>query len=75
LAGLFNFSQSVLDALTHKVFGNNPVPVNLILMSIAVCVGTALVTFVWRKSKTLRREELEAEAEEGEEEPLISNGH
>lgn len=63
LAGLFNFLQSPLDALTHKAFHNNPLPVNLILMGVAVVVGCALATFVYLKSKNLRRELLEEEAE------------
>ncbi|KAK3062182.1 hypothetical protein LTS18_004652, partial [Coniosporium uncinatum] len=69
LAGLLNFAQSGLDALTHKVFGNDPVPVNLLLLFAAFGVGVALVGFVWRKSRQLgreglRREALEAEASE-----------
>ena len=67
LAGLFNFSQSVLDALTHKVFNRNPVPVNIILLAIALTVGTVLTTFVWRKSKSLGKKELRAEADEASE--------
>jgi multisubunit Na+/H+ antiporter MnhC subunit len=63
LAGLFNFLQSPLDALTHKAFHNNPLPVNLILMGLAVLVGGALVTFVYLKSSHMQRELLEDEAE------------
>ena len=67
LAGLFNFSQSVLDALTHKVFGNDPTPVNLILLAIAIVVGSALVTFVWRRSNKTAKAGLRAEAEAADE--------
>jgi hypothetical protein len=74
LAGLFNFSQSGLDALTHKIFHKSPVPVNVILLCIAVTVGTILVIFVWRKSQVIKREQLEDEAE-GATESLIPNGH
>lgn len=63
LAGLFNFLQSPLDAVTHVVFDLNPVPVNIILMSIAVVVGSALVSFVYVKARTMRRDLLEDEAE------------
>lgn len=63
LAGLFNFLQSPLDAATHVVFNLNPIPVNVILMSIAVIVGTALVTFTYLKSRNMKREHLEDEAE------------
>lgn len=67
MAGLFNFSQSALDALTHKVFDNNPIPVNLMLLVIAVCVGGALVIFVYHKSKTIGVDVLREEAEGAEE--------
>lgn len=67
MAGLFNFSQSALDALTHKVFGNNPVPVNLMLLVVAVCVGVALVIYVHNKSNTISVDVLREEAEEAEE--------
>ncbi|KAL9127539.1 MAG: hypothetical protein Q9217_003607 [Psora testacea] len=64
LAGLLNFSQSALDAATHKAFHGNPVPVNLILLSFALVVGVLLVGYVWHKSRTMHREQLEVEAEE-----------
>ncbi|KAI9830527.1 MAG: hypothetical protein M1819_005485 [Sarea resinae] len=63
LAGLFNFSQSGLDALTHRVFLDDPVPVNLILLGVALVVGVALVGYVWWKSRSMKREHLEDEAE------------
>jgi len=67
LAGLFNFSQSGLDALTHKVFDNNPTPVNLILLGIALLIGTILVWFVAVRAKKLGKSILQQEAEEAEE--------
>lgn len=63
LAGLLNFSQQGLEALTHRVFGNNPIPVNVVLLSLAAVVGVVLVGFVWMKSYTMHREKLEEEAE------------
>lgn len=63
LAGLFNFSQAGLDALTHRRFDNDPIPVNVILLAVALIVGTALVGYVWRKSRSMERERLEEEAE------------
>lgn len=56
LAGVFNFSQAALDALTHKAFGNDPRPVNTILLGAALVVGVALVGFVGRKSFVMREE-------------------
>ncbi|KAF2119749.1 major facilitator superfamily domain-containing protein [Lophiotrema nucula] len=63
LAGIFNFAQSALDALTHKAFNNNPLYVNLILLLVALLVGIVLVGYVWRKSWKIHRENLEEEAE------------
>ncbi|KAI1609156.1 MFS transporter, LAT3 family, solute carrier family 43, member 3 [Exophiala viscosa] len=63
LAGLFNFLQSPLDAATHVIFNLNPIPVNVILMSLAVVVGIALVSFTYIKSRNMKREHLEDEAE------------
>lgn len=70
LAGLFNFSQSALDAMTHRLFASNPVPVNLLLLGLALIIGAALVTYVWRKSHSIQRENIEEEAE-GAREVLI----
>ncbi|RVX65891.1 hypothetical protein B0A52_10255 [Exophiala mesophila] len=67
LAGLFNFLQSPFDAITHVVFNLNPVPINLILLSLAVIVGGALVVFTSIKARTLKRAQLEHEAEEATE--------
>ncbi|KAF2186740.1 MFS general substrate transporter [Zopfia rhizophila CBS 207.26] len=63
LAGLFNFSQSALDALTHKSFNNNPIPVNVILLGLALIIGVALVGYVYKKSWTIQRENMEEDAE------------
>ncbi|KAH7406411.1 major facilitator superfamily domain-containing protein [Phaeosphaeria sp. MPI-PUGE-AT-0046c] len=67
LAGLLNFSQTALDAATHKTFHNNPVPINVILLGLALLVGVALVAFVWRKSHKILRENIEEQAEEARE--------
>ncbi|KAL2812156.1 major facilitator superfamily domain-containing protein [Aspergillus granulosus] len=50
IAGLGNFAQAGLDALTFTVFDRNPIPVNLILTALTCITGAALVVFVWRKS-------------------------
>ena len=76
LAGLLNFSQSGLDAMTHKVFHRDPLPVNIILLVIALTVGVALVGYVYHQSKHLRRDALEEEAEEAADTtmPVAVNG-
>jgi multisubunit Na+/H+ antiporter MnhC subunit len=67
LAGLLNFTQTALDAATHKTFHNNPVPVNMILLGAALLVGIVLVAFVWRRSHKILRDNIEDEAEEARE--------
>lgn len=72
LAGLLNFVQSPLDALTHKVFHLNPIPVNAMLTGIAVIVGAALVSFTYVRSRNMARAKLEEEAA-GAEDLLMPN--
>ena len=67
LSGLFNFTQSALDALTHKVFDKNPTPVNILLLVMALIVGVALVWYVWRRSQNIGKRDLREEAEQAEE--------
>ena len=67
LAGLFNFIQAALDALTHRYLDNDPIPVNVILLLVALVCGVALVGYVWRRSVTMKREKLEDEAEDARE--------
>jgi len=69
-AGLLNFSQSGLDALTHKTFGGDPLPVNIFLLVLAFIVGVVLVVFVWRKSRSAEREWLEDQAKEPDNTPI-----
>ncbi|ERS98434.1 MFS transporter Fmp42 [Sporothrix schenckii 1099-18] len=63
LSGLFNFSQSGLDYLFHKVFDGNPVPVNIILLGLGLIIGIFLVAFVGVQSRGIKRKLLEQEAE------------
>lgn len=67
LAGLFNFSQSALDAATHQTFHSNPTPVNVIMIVISLVVGLVLFSYVWHKSKLMVRGSLEDEAEDATE--------
>ena len=67
LAGLCNFAQSGLDALTHGAFDGDPIPVNLMLLFVALAVGCALVGFVWKRSQTMERGFLEDRAEHARE--------
>lgn len=67
LAGVLNFLQSALDAVTHNVFLGDPVPVNVIMLTVVQIVGSALVGYVWQKSRSMARTELEHEAEDAAE--------
>lgn len=63
LAGVFSFTQNGLDALMHKTFHGNPLQVNCLLLGSAFVVGVALCAFVGVRSRQIRREGLEEEAE------------
>jgi hypothetical protein len=56
LAGMGNFAQAGLDAVTLKGFGGDPVPVNVVLTVCVGVVGVALVGFVSWKTVVLREE-------------------
>ncbi|KAL4801976.1 major facilitator superfamily domain-containing protein [Aspergillus unguis] len=58
LAGLGNFAQAGLDALTFTVFDRSPIPVNIILTGLTAITGSALVIFVWRKASIMASAEL-----------------
>jgi hypothetical protein len=74
LAGLFNFLESPLDAATYILFDRNPIPVNVILLSVAFVFGSALVLFVYVRSRNIRRDLLEDEAE-GAREALMTTAN
>ncbi|MCJ1448794.1 MAG: hypothetical protein MMC23_009313 [Stictis urceolatum] len=67
ISGLFNFSQSALDALTHKGFGGNPIPANILLLCVAMGIGTVLVGYVYKKSIAMARKLPEEDAEDAAE--------
>jgi MFS family permease len=67
LAGLFNFSQRGFDALLHKVFHGNPVPLNVILLVTCFVFGASLCIFIAAKAYQIRRDRLEYEAEDATE--------
>jgi MFS family permease len=77
LAGIGNFAQAGLDALTLIVFGGDPVPVNVGLTLLVAVVGGGLVGFVWVMTGVLERERKDAGVQsaererEREREPLL----
>lgn len=68
LAGLFNFSQAGLDAITYVLCDGDPRPANLVLLLAAVVVGIALLLFVRSKGREARRQLLGEEARMAREE-------
>lgn len=61
VSGLFNLSQTAIDALTKGLWHGNPIPINIILAASAFVVGTALVIYVavqvYRMRKRLDEED------------------
>ncbi|PWW79113.1 MFS general substrate transporter [Tuber magnatum] len=68
LAGLLNLSQTGLDALTLRVFRKDPRPVDFGLLTASVVAGCALVGYVWRSGRRIKRFRLGLEAEGAREE-------
>lgn len=66
-AGLFNLFQYPLNTLTNGPYNNNPTPVNVLLLIVALVVGLMLIAYVWRNSDPTKREKLEGEADEARE--------
>ncbi|KAI1083220.1 FMP42 protein [Whalleya microplaca] len=66
LSGLLNFSQSALDFLFHETFHGNPIPVNLLLLTLGLVVGICLVGFVSVRVRWLKRKTEAAYASVGE---------
>lgn len=73
LAGVCNFLQTGLDALTFKAFGRNPTPANVILTVAVALVGGALVTYVSSKARALAQANAQPDIAV-EEQLLISEG-
>lgn len=46
ISGLFNIFQSYFDKLTHSTFKMNPIPINLVLVSLTAVIGVATVIYV-----------------------------
>ena len=60
ISGLATLSaQSALQALTHTAFADDPSPVNLLLASLGLFLGTLLVAFVTIGGRKVRREHAE----------------
>jgi hypothetical protein len=64
LAGVCNFAQTGLDALTFKIFHRNPTPGNIVLTVSVVLVGIALVSYVSAKARALPKSQADLAAAE-----------
>ncbi|OQD83004.1 hypothetical protein PENANT_c018G06222 [Penicillium antarcticum] len=72
LAGVGNFAQAGLDALTLIVFGGDPIPVNVGLTLLVAVFGGGLVAFVWVMTNVLEKERVDGVSGQGERAPLLS---
>ncbi|CAG8910203.1 unnamed protein product [Penicillium egyptiacum] len=76
LAGVGNFAQAGLDALTLRVWRGNPVPVNVGLTVLVAGVGGGLVGFVAYQTRVLaggKRGDGDQYQDVSEREPLLRN--
>ncbi|KAJ5496228.1 hypothetical protein N7463_008215 [Penicillium fimorum] len=76
LAGVGNFAQAGLDALTFRVWKGNPVPVNVGLTVLVAGVGSGLVGFVAYQTGVLegeRKGDGDQHRDVREREPLLRN--
>ncbi|KAI2699427.1 hypothetical protein CBS147332_8313 [Penicillium roqueforti] len=75
LAGVGNFAQAGLDALTLRVWRGDPVPVNVGLTVLVAGVGSALVGFVAYQTSVLSGNKGDGEHHQDvrEREPLLRN--
>lgn len=64
VSGLFNFGQSGLDHLTHRVLHRDPRPGNIGLVTVSTAVGAWFVWYVAKQARRIKRSALEFEAEQ-----------
>jgi len=56
VSGLFTFTQSAMQALTHDIFADNPTPVNLTLTGLGLITGAVLVGYVAIAGRRVQQE-------------------
>ncbi|KAJ1326018.1 MFS transporter LAT3 family solute carrier family 43 member 3 [Microdochium nivale] len=64
LSGLFNFSQSALDALTHGPLEGNPTPINIAMAAAGTACSLLLTGWVMFKGRQYEREMQDQEAQQ-----------
>lgn len=55
-----NLSQPLIDAANHDVFHDNPIPINVILATLGLIFGSALVLFVWYQDRKYHSKQAKA---------------
>lgn len=60
-SGLVNLLQPVIDAATHDLFSDNPIPINAILAGMGLVIGSGLVVFVTIRGKQVQKEQAKEE--------------
>ncbi|KAI1003098.1 hypothetical protein K3495_g5105 [Podosphaera aphanis] len=62
LAGLCNLSANGLDALRHKAFHGDPIPVNILILGVSLVAGCSVCAYVKYKTYEIKRGMLELDA-------------
>lgn len=61
-SGLVNLLQPLMDAATHDLFNNNPIPINIILAGLGFIFGVVLVAFVYVDGARVQQKQAAEEA-------------
>lgn len=62
-SGLVNLLQPAIDAMSHEVYHNNPIPVNVILAGLAFIFGVLLVAYVAWQGRRVREQQAQEDFE------------
>ncbi|ODV60365.1 Fmp42p ASCRUDRAFT_76363 [Ascoidea rubescens DSM 1968] len=57
-AGIFNYCQKILDVYTHTIFNMNPIPINLILITLTFIISSSLIIFVNYQASSIGKKKL-----------------
>lgn len=55
ISGMMNISQTLLDNATHFQFGNDPTPINTLLVTLTVLSGGSMLLYIKHQEKALIR--------------------
>ncbi|CCH40671.1 putative membrane protein [Wickerhamomyces ciferrii] len=70
ISGIFNYAQTILDFITQRYENSNPIPINLLLVSLTVVFGTSLIGYILSQQKNIHRKRLELEADSAPEQEI-----